>query len=130
MGEADLQAQLSKVAYTRAGLDQTIDELFASLPAKAELVGQAKKAAAATGAAVAIIGAGAAHLRRKAAESKKEKDAQRHAEALARAFTSVEAAKASPGGLMVTEDGSGPPLLLILAALAGIAFAAWQRLNA
>lgn len=132
MGEANLQEQLNRVADTRAALDQTIDELFAALPAKAELVGKAKQAAVASGAAFALLGAGGALLRRKAEESKKEKDAQRHADALARAFANVEAAKAAKSAIVAVDDqdGSGPPLLLILAALAGIAVAVWQRLNA
>lgn len=90
MGEADVQAQLTRIDQTRADLDRTIDELFAVIPPKDELVAQAKQLAAVGGAAVVAILVGTSVLTSRRAESSRRKQARVNAEELVRAFRNME----------------------------------------
>lgn len=122
MGEADLQAQLKRIASTRADLDRTIDELFAAVPPKQQLVKQLAMVAGAGVAALTAFAVGTSMLKSRSQETSKRKDAQRHADALARAL------QKSPEEL-AADDGSVIPWFAIGAALAGAGVAAWSRMS-
>lgn len=90
MGEADVQAQLIRIDQTRADLDRTIEELFAAIPPKDELVAQAKQLAAVGGAALVAILVGTSVIANRRSESERRKQARVNAEELVRAFRNLE----------------------------------------
>lgn len=122
MGEADVQSQLKQISSTRADLDRTIDELFAALPPKEQIVKQLGIIAGAGVAALTAFVVGASALRSRSEESSKRKDAQRNADALARALQ-----KSSEE--LAPDDGSALPWFVVGAAVAGAGVAAWSRFS-
>lgn len=119
MGQADVQAQLNRIASTKAELDRTIDDLFRAAPSKDDVVRQLALVAGMGVAAIAAAGVGLGSLRSRAERKAKAEDAQRHADALARALAK------SPEEL-APDDGSPLPWFVLGTALAAAGVAAWN----
>jgi hypothetical protein len=116
--EAALQARA-----IRQRVDQDLRALEARLPAPATLTAQVKTYGGAAAAGLATLGAGAIVFKRRSAAKAQEKEAQRQAEALARALP--EAA------LRVRQEHVSSPYgrLGLFVALAALGVAVWTRFS-
>ncbi len=120
---ADPEEAAKQARAIRGRMDQDLRALEARLPPSEKLTAQAKTYGGAAAAGLATLGAGAIAFQRRSATKAREKEAQRQAEALARALP--EAA------LRVRNEEVSSPYgrIGLVVALAALGVAVWTRFS-
>jgi hypothetical protein len=130
--DADQAAQ--QVRDIRARLDQDLDALEARIPPRDTLLAQAKTIGGAVVAALAVVAAIGAWMRKRSDEAELEQEAERAARAIARhlpdALAEVERRREQPDEDDEDGDGLGTGRkLAIVALLLAAAAAVWNQLQ-